>query len=518
MQGQQDNDQGSPQPEAEAPPPQEVEGEIHPNEIELHVVPSPPPEPEDEDNEDDPRYEPVNIALPHPQEEERQQSPPSQDDSKISYGVVTSHPGQPPYASVGEVLPQPDLTDKMEDQQDEQGYDLVRSDEESKDDYAEVRKETTTVTMATETAARNVEYDTIDRDSLEGDGTYDTVKDTVSKDSRTASQGSKDSMYEVVLRPSVGAPLSPRQPEAAPDLPPMRVKMPSASEDDVLKHDKKDGKKAAAVGKEKIAVREKDGKHSKDVKHVKDKKLSGIFRSRASTVSSSTKGAASTSSSTSQEVAEGPPLPPNHPAPNTQRAATLMPGLRAPMALPSEELEDDVYDEPFDSGPRTGPPRKVSNVAKPGEPFNTRGMTISVGGRTAPNVPLPEVPMATASQEDPEYESVTPATKKKITTHDPKDEKGGLPQDEEEGESPYDSVTKVPGTAIAVGVGSMDEVKTQMQNGTGNGNEDDEETPYDTVAHIPGTSIPLTTKALKPTISADEHPYSKIKRTVSNEI
>ena len=592
----------------------------------------------DQEDEDDPRYD----AVRHPQQQvqlpaapaedaERPASPggemgqgvPQGNGVKISYAVVSRHPGQPPYASVSEVLPAAEAA-QVDDgrQRDEEGYDQVILEKgEPKDGYAEVRigsftAEPSVCGNADTASQRDNMYDTVGYDSVNH-----PVPSSASQDS------AKDDMYEVV--PDSVRQFSPtRVKDVAPELPPMRVRGPSSSEDDSrlqsLEGSGKEGKK--------------EGRGSKDNKPVKEKGsgkgLGGIFRNRSSTVMPVSKSKGKESSK-EREVFEGPPLPPNHPpagmprsstssgagvprtstssavtmprtslssvppslppppppedddcysepfdhsqatglprkmtssAPRTSTSSAVVmpltstssvpPGL-PPLPLPED---DDCYSEPFDRGPATGPPRKMTNSARP---YSNESLTMSRSswGQTvpalsprgaAPSFPLPDIP--SLSDIDPAYECVSPETQRAALNRSlaaadgegeeevPYDTVARIPgtslsvsvramgdvakqpqatEEEEEDESPYDVVARIPGTSVGVSIGA-----TVVTTATGGEEEEEEEeeTPYDTVKQVPGMSVAVSVGALGSALGdqsgggvkqqqLDEHPYSKINKS-----
>ena len=513
----------------------------------------------DLEDEDDPRYEAVRhpqqqvqlpaepvevINRPASPEGEAEADTPQRDGVKISYAVVSRHPGQPSYASVGEVLPADEAAPVVEDdpQQDIGRYEEVELEQgQHKDGYAEVRIGSLGVEAtgdSTETSSQ--------RDSM-----YDTVGyDSVNHPPAAASSqdSTKDDMYETV--PDSVRQLSPtRAKDVAPELPPMRVRGISSSEDDPrvqsLEGSGKEGKK--------------EGKASKDSKPSKEKgKGFGIFtRSRASTVNTTLKTSKGKEGSKEREVPEGPPLPPNHPPAGITRTSTSsaprsstssVPPCLPPPPPPEDE---ECYSEPFDRGPATGPPRKMSNSARPyAEPSQKmRSARLQSNPILSPRGgALPDIP--SASELDPEYESVSPETQRAamnraMAVAAEEDEEGEIPydtvaripgtslpvsvsklgdaakqpqSDEEEEESPYDVVARVPGSSIVVSVGATG---VAMETGE-DGDEEEEETPYDTVKKIPGTSVAVSVGAVEGatggqtedgTEETEDHPYSKVDKT-----
>ena len=537
----------------------------------------------DQEDEDDHRYEEVRhlqqqVQLPAApvQGAEQPASPggvsregvPQGNGVKISYAVVSRHPGQPPYASVSEVLPAVEVAPVDDDPpQDEEGYDqVVREKGAQKNGYAEV-------CIGSLTAEPTTCGDS-DAGSQQ-DGMYDTVGyDTVSHPTTTpASQdGAKDDMYEEV--PDSVRQLSPtRAKDVAPELPPMRVRGISSSEDDTRLHSME------GSGKEV----KKEGRGSKESKPAKEKGggKRGIFRHRSSTVTPTSKSKGKEISK-EKEVFEAPPLPPNHPPAGVRSSTSSGAGVprmstssgagvprmstsssaslprtsssSVPPSLPPPPPpeDEDCYSEPFDRGPATGPPRKVTNSARPysNEATSRSKKTHSVpalsprGG--APSFPLPDIPPS--SEADPAYECVSPETQRaalgRVSVAEGEEEEEELPYDtvtvvspfsagastgnagqpmateEEEEESPYDIVDRVPETSVAASAGAT-ELSTAAG---GEEEEEEEETPYDTVAKVPGTSVAVSLSALSRAVGDQageaggakesvEHPYSKINKT-----
>jgi hypothetical protein len=444
---------------------------------------------------------------------------------KVSYGRVSRHPGQPPYASVSDVLPQAQQ-ELPRGEVDEEGYDhVVRETDEEKDDYAEVPSGLAGSHSRDKGDGTEADYDVVGYDSVQGpnkssasqEDEYDVVR---APGVTTASQ---EEQYEVV--PDSVKSLSTAQcSEVAPQLPPMRTRQQSGSEDD---HTLLSGEHKASVsgGKDgrKGQKEEKKGKHhQKDGKDKGSKGFPGIFRHRSQTIGTPSRSKISAEPSTEQ----GPPLPPNHPQPH--RTATGGPLHWPTPAVPRDEVED-FYDEPFDSAP-AGRPRKVSSstskdVASKGSSHHqglTMSGSVSPASKGFPQTPLPQIP-PTNEEVDPNYESVTP-TLKKVVMATPKEDEEETPYDtvatalgiaplstskgvaDDEGEVPYDVVARIPGTGLGVSVSALGNVQQQQQ--------DEEETPYDTVERIPGTSLPISTSILQPSkkeSTKSEDPYSTIK-------
>lgn len=544
----------------------------------------------DHEDEDDPRYDQVRhpqqqVQLPAaPVQEADQPASPGGESRegvsqrngvKISYAVVSRHPGQPPYASVSEVLPAAEAAPVDESPpRDEEGYDQVVMEKGAqKNGYAEVR-------IGNLTDEPTVCGDT--DEPSQHDGMYDTVGyDSVNHPApASASQDSaKDDMYEVV--PDSVRQLSPTHvKDVAPELPPMRVRGISASEDDSRLQS------LEGSGKE----LKKEGRGSKESKPAKEKGggKRGIFRHRSSTVTPTSKSKGKDVLK-ENEVFEGPPLPPNHPPAGVPRASTSS-GVGLPRASTSSGVglprtstsgsaslprtssssvppnvppppppeDDDCYSEPFDRGPATGPPRKVTNSARP---FSNEHHALSKSARGqsvpalsprggAPSFPLPDIP--SLSEIDPEYECVDPETQQAALERAliaaggegeelPYDTVGGASTttgagamgvvvarqqtttEEEEEESPYDVVARVPGTSVAVSVGATTQAMAAGGGeGKGEEEEEEEETPYDTVAKVPGTSVAVSLGVLSRAVGEKagdgakepvEHPYSKINKS-----
>ena len=438
---------------------------------------------------------------------------------KISYGRVSRHPGQPPYASVSDVLPQ--QQDQSVGGEEEEGYDrVVLESNVKKDDYAEVRVSTASDHTSDTPAQKEAGYDVVGSVQLSvvsasQEDQYDMVREP------GVSTGSQEDQYEVV-RDSIrnqSLDVSP------PELPPMRTRQLSSCEDDPTTHsgDHSMGTAGPKEGK-KGHKDDRKGKHLKETKDKGTKGLSGIFRHRSATVGNPGKNKGS-------EEEEGPPLPPNHPQPLRSATGGLPPNRPTP-PLPNEV--EDFYDEPFDRAP-AGRPRKVSSstskdVTNKGTPL-PRGMTVSTSlspsSKTFPQTPLPEIPPAD-EEVDPNYESVTPSLKKEVAEASGRQEEEeetpydtvaripgtslpistGLIPGEEEGEIPYDVVMRVPGTDVGANVSSLDRAVQQQQT-----ENEEEETPYDTVQNIPGTSLPISTRVLPAAVEKDESedPYSTVK-------
>ena len=526
----------------------------------------------DQEDENDPRYDEVRhpqqqVQLPAaPMQEADQPASPGGESRegvsqgngvKISYAVVSRHPGQPPYASVSEVLPAAEAAPVDEGPpRDEEGYDqVIREKGAQKNGYAEVRIGNLT--------DEPIVFGDADEPS-QHDGMYDTVGyDSVNHPApASASQDSaKDDMYEVV--PDSVRQLSPTHvKDVAPELPPMRVRGISASEDDSRVQS------LEGSGKES----KKEGRGSKENKPAKEKGggKRGIFRHRSSTVTPTSKSKEPPKGKDvlkENEVFEGPPLPPNHPPagfPRTSTSGTASLPRTSSSSVPPNvpppppPEDDDCYSEPFDRGPSTGPPRKMTNSARP---FSNEHHALSKSARGqslpalsprggAPSFPLPDIPPL--SETDPEYECVDPETQRAALARAslaaggdgeelPYDTVGGAStststgamgvvvarqqmatEEEEEEESPYDVVARVPGTSVAVSVGSTTQAMA-AGGGEGEGEEEEEETPYDTVAKVPGTSVAVSLGALGRAVGEKakddsvkepvEHPYSKINKS-----
>ena len=437
---------------------------------------------------------------------------------KISYGRVSRHPGQPPYASVSDVLPQ--HQDQSVAGEEEEGYDrVVLESNVKKDDYAEVRVSTTSDNTSDTPGQKEAGYDVVGSVqvsvvSASQEDQYDMVREP------GVSTASQEDQYEVV-RDSIrnqSLDVSP------PELPPMRTRQLSSSEDDPTTHsgDHSVGTAGPKEGK-KGHKDDKKGKHLRESKDKGTKGLSGIFRHRSATVGNPGKNKGS-------EVEEGPPLPPNHPQP-LRSATGGLPPTRPTPPLPKDV--EDFYDEPFDCAP-AGRPRKVSSstskdVTNKGTSL-PRGMKVSTSlspsSKMFPQTPLPEIPPAD-EEVDPNYESVTPSLKKEVAEASGRQEEEETPYDtvaripgtslpistgliptEEEGETPYDVVTRVPVEGVGVDVSSLDRAVQQQQT-----ENEEEETPYDTVQNIPGTSLPISTRVLPVATKKDESedPYSTVK-------
>ena len=534
----------------------------------------------DQEDEDDPRYDQVRhpqqqVQLPAaPVQEADQPASPGGESRegvsqrngvKISYAVVSRHPGQPPYASVSEVLPAAEAAPVDEGPpQDEEGYDqVIREKGAQKDGYAEVRignltDEPLVCGDADEPSQHDGMYDTVGYDSVNHPAPASASQDSA-----------KDDMYEVV--PDSVRQLSPTHvKDVAPELPPMRIRGISASEDDSRLQS------LEGSGKES----KKEGRGSKENKPAKEKGggKRGIFRHRSSTVTPTSKSKEPPKGKDAlkeNEVFEGPPLPPNHPPAGVPRASTSS-GVGLPRTStsgtaslprtssssvppnvppPPPPEDDDCYSEPFDRGPATGPPRKMTNSARPFSNEHhalnksARGQSVPAlsprGG--APSFPLPDIPPL--SETDPAYECVDPETQRAALERAslvaggegeelPYDTVGGgstttgtgamgvvvarqqMATEEEEEESPYDVVARVPGTSVAVSVGATTQA-TAAGGGEGEEEGEEEETPYDTVAKVPGTSVAVSLGALSRAVGEKagdgakepvEHPYSKINK------